>query len=254
MSKLETLAQYWRETGDEHNGDAPTPETGQERELSRREQGAQNRRETGKAIKHAASRFTELGGKLWGGLKRIGGAGLDYAFYAPTAAKHGAEKVGQGVEKTAAFVANAPDMALEKIGDGMLAGAEFADRTKEAGKRKAKEAKDWTSQRISDAGEWTADTYQGMQEFASEKVDDIKMRAAEAKQGFIDRKDAAKNWLQEKRAAWSEARRQKKLANLENWLALERAKSEQVQKSIEQQILELRGTANLQEELEQQTA
>ena len=244
---------------------------------SRRELGAQLRRETSEKFFGAVETFGETGKSLWEGLKRISRekwegtkagakrgyestragfkqgteAGLDYAFYGAAASARGARAIGRGAGRTATFLAeHGPEWltdtagdALYEGGEGTKSGAQIVKKkgTKTAGEssEKIRQGYDWTVNKVSDTKQWTAERYDDLSGWAGDKADAIKTRAAEARSTFENKVDQAKQWY----VNWKETRdlraKQERLNNL-----LES------QRVVSNEIAQLRQALRLDQDLE----
>ncbi len=242
--------------------------TEQKEKLSPREEGARIRQETAQRMHQSAQHFGEVGQGLWNGLKRISregwksvksgvshgveatksgvkkgsDAGLDYAFYGAAAAGTGAKKVGRGIEKTAAVVAEAPDRLIDAVGGGLYETSEAAKRAGTFAKEKAvaggryagqkleqgtlaigesalaiadystdkvRDGYDWTAGKMSDAGNWTNERYTDVKGWAGEQADALKERGHSIKDKFVGKVESAKALYR----GWQEKREKKQMAS-----------------------------------------
>lgn len=220
------------------NHEVPKPEGAKiERSMegkSYKEIGADLNSRAAESIKGGANRLMESGKNLWGGLKRIMGSAKEGSKealgQAKTWAKEGAKDVldisvgavykggkaaGRAVESGAAFVANAPDMALDKAGEFLGSGAE------------------WTKSKLEQGGQWADAKYEKLSGWAGQKSSEIQGMARDAKEGFVSKVNSAREWGSNQKAAFKQSMEGGKRYLLHLEVQLLSARLEQIKKQLE---------------------
>jgi len=220
------------------NHEAPKPEGAKiERSMegkSSKEIGAELNRQAVESIKGGAGRLMESGRNLWGSLKRIAGSakdggkeawgqaktwakeGLkDAADIAVGGAYKGGKAAGRAIESGAAFVANAPEMALDKAADVMESGSE------------------WTKAKLEQGGEWANAKYEQLSGWAGKKSGEIQGMARDAKESFVSKVNSAREWGANQKAAFKQSMEGGKRYMLHLEVQLISARLEQIKKQLE---------------------
>ncbi|MEI6843302.1 MAG: hypothetical protein WCK48_02235 [bacterium] len=252
--------------------DSQTPAIEKMEAGSVKEAGAEIRANTVEAIKNASKKFSGLGSKLFGGLKKMmvkgKEVGIDTLDIALGAGAKGYHIAGNVTERLAGGVTNGPDWLFDKAGEDLEIIAERTGKLKDTVVEKAKEVGiatmersseiagsvqsgvesgvDWTFVKFGQGEEWVDKKYGQLEGWAGEKATQIQEKAKSIRENLSDRIDSTVKWKKSMVEQYRESRKNREIEKLERKIDELDAKKLEVRAKLD----EIKGISGLSRALE----